>query len=90
MGFSDNRLSPDGDGRWRTELIANPLLYRIFQGCFLLLAICFVLQVFSPLRLNTDAIVLLSMADLLLTARVFLMADRKRFFHQAIRRCWQF
>ena len=33
------------------------------QGLLLLLAICFALQIFSPLRLNTDAIVLLSMGD---------------------------
>ena len=37
--------------------------YRFSQGLLLLLAICFLLQVFSPLRLNTDAIILLSMGE---------------------------
>jgi hypothetical protein len=37
--------------------------YRFSQGFLLLLATCLVLQVFSPLRLNNDAIVLLSMAE---------------------------
>jgi hypothetical protein len=37
--------------------------YRSSQILLLLLAICFVLQVFSPLRLNNDAITLLSMGD---------------------------
>jgi hypothetical protein len=37
--------------------------YRFSQGLLLLLATCFVLQVFSPLRLNNDAIVLLSMGE---------------------------
>lgn len=38
-------------------------MFRFSQGLLLLLAICFVLQIFSPLRLNRDAIVLLSMGD---------------------------
>jgi hypothetical protein len=37
--------------------------YRIYRVFILLLASCFLFQVFSPLRLNSDAIVLLSMAD---------------------------
>ena len=35
--------------------------YRFSQGLLVLLAFCYVLQVFSPPRLNNDAIVLLSM-----------------------------
>jgi hypothetical protein len=80
MGLSDNRFSPEGDSRWRTELIANPLWYRIFQGCFLLLVICFGLQVFSPLRLNNDAIVLLSMADSAAHGQGFLDGGQKTVF----------
>ncbi len=37
--------------------------YRVAQGALLLLLMCLALQVFSPLRLNTDAVVLLSMAE---------------------------
>lgn len=37
--------------------------YRLSQGLLLLLAICYLLQVFSPLRLNGDAIVLLSTGE---------------------------
>ncbi len=44
-------------------IIADPVRYRFSQGLLLLLAICFVLQIFSPLRLNTDATVLLSMGE---------------------------
>jgi hypothetical protein len=37
--------------------------YRSSRIVLLALVMCFVLQVFSPLRLNTDAIILLSMAE---------------------------
>jgi hypothetical protein len=63
MELSDFRFSPESDCQRRKVMIADPVWYRIFQGLLLLLAICFGLQVFSPLRLNYDAIVLLSMAD---------------------------
>lgn len=44
-------------------IIADSVRYRSSQILLLLLAICFVLQVFSPLRLNNDAITLLSMGE---------------------------
>jgi hypothetical protein len=44
-------------------IVADSVIFRFSQSLLLLLAICFVLQIFSPLRLNTDAIVLLSMAE---------------------------
>lgn len=47
----------------RTIIAADSVGFRLAQGFLLLLAICFVLQIFSPLRLNTDAIVLLSMGE---------------------------
>src|ERR1035437_1275896 len=47
----------------RAVRVADPVRYRFSQGLLLLLAICFLLQVFSPLRLNTDAIILLSMGE---------------------------
>ncbi len=47
----------------RRIIAADLVMFRFSQGLLLLLAICFVLQIFSPLRLNRDAIVLLSMGD---------------------------
>src|SRR5579862_5389355 len=47
----------------RTLAIADSTRYRISQIVLLLLGIFFVLQVFTPLRLNTDAMVLLSMGE---------------------------
>jgi hypothetical protein len=47
----------------RAVIIADSVGYRFSQSLLILLAFCFGLQVFSPLRLNTNAIVLLSMAD---------------------------
>src|SRR5215469_6088119 len=41
----------------------DSIRFRCSQGLLLLLSICFVLQVFTPLRLNNDAIVLLSMGE---------------------------
>ena len=46
----------------------------------MLLAICFVLQVFSPLRLNTDAIVLLSMGESAAHGGGFLDSGQKSVF----------
>jgi hypothetical protein len=37
--------------------------HRILQGFLAFLAICFAVQIFSPLRLDTDSVVLLSVAD---------------------------
>jgi hypothetical protein len=57
---------PTGSGsrsQPRKVVAADAVMFRFSQGLLLLLAICFVLQIFSPLRLNTDAIVLLSMGD---------------------------
>jgi hypothetical protein len=47
----------------KVVVAADAVMFRFSQGLLLLLAICFVLQISSPLRLNTDAIVLLSMGD---------------------------
>ncbi len=53
---SDGKQHEDNSGLFRVR-------YRFSQGLLILLAFCFVIQVFSPLRLNTDAIVLLSMGE---------------------------
>src|ERR1035438_5356150 len=56
--------TPIGSGPQRhTVTIRASVRYRFWQGVLLLLAICFVLQVFSPLRLCFDAVVLLSMGE---------------------------
>lgn len=55
-------LTGNGGGPQRGT-VTDIVRYRILQSALLLLTICFVAQVFSPLRLNGDAIVLLSMAD---------------------------
>ena len=47
----------------REVAIAPSVSYRLSQGLLLLLMFLFVLQVFSPLRLNTDAVALLSIGD---------------------------
>ena len=47
----------------RAVIIADSVRYWFSQGLLLLLAFCYVLQVFSPLRLNNDAIVLLSIGE---------------------------
>jgi len=61
-------------------LISPTLRYRMSQGVLLLLAICFGLQVFSPLRLNTDAVVLLSMAQSAAHGGGFLDSGQKTVF----------
>ena len=61
-------------------MMTDPLKYRIMQGVLLLLAVCFGLQVFSPLRLNTDAIVLLSMAESAVHGDGFLDSGQKTVF----------
>ena len=64
----------------RATLIADSVRIRFSQGLLLLLAICFVLQVFSPLRLNTDAIVLLSMGESAAQGGGFLDSGQKAVF----------
>lgn len=54
--------------------------YRCAQGLLLLLGVCFLLQVFSPLRLNTDAITLLSMGDSAAHGGGFLKDGQKTVF----------
>ena len=73
----------------RAVIIADLVRYRFSQGLLLLLAFCYVLQVFSPLRLNNDAIVLLSIGSPSLRVAAFSKADR-RFTHRATRHCWLF
>jgi len=51
-GQSSRRLTP-----------FDALMRRTWQCALLLLIACYALQIFSPLRLNTDSIILLSMAD---------------------------
>jgi len=60
--------------------MADLVKLRFSQGLLLLLAICFALQVFSPLRLNTDAIVLLSMGESAAHGGGFLDSEQKTVF----------
>ncbi len=55
----------------RAVTIANSLRYRFAQSLLALLAICFVVQAFSPLRLNPDAIALLSVGESVAHGRGF-------------------
>jgi hypothetical protein len=71
-GFVTNRL--------HKVMMTGPVRHRISQGVLLLLAMCFGLQVFSPLRLNTDAIVLLSMAESAVHGDGFLDTGQKTVF----------
>jgi len=64
----------------RAAIRADSVRLRFSQGLLLLLAICFVLQAFSPLRLNTDAIVLLSMGDSAAHGGGFLDSGQKTVF----------
>lgn len=66
--------------QWHPAIIADSVRLRFSQGLLLLLAICFVLQAFSPLRLNTDAIVLLSMGDSTAHGGGFLDSGQKTVF----------
>ena len=88
MSVQLERSSRNGDRVWsksyvRKVMMAEPVKRRIVYGALLLLTVCFLLQVFSPLRLNTDAIVLLSMAHPPFMAMVFSIVDRKPYFHRA-------
>jgi hypothetical protein len=74
---------PTGSGsssQPRKVVAADAVMFRFSQGLLLLLAICFVLQIFSPLRLNTDAIVLLSMGDSAAHGGGFLDGGQKTVF----------
>jgi hypothetical protein len=79
MRLPDSRLSAEGDHQ-RRKVIVDSVRYRSSQGLLLLLAICFGLQIFSPLRLNTDAIVLLSVADSAAHGNGFLDDGQKTVF----------
>ena len=55
-----------GNRNWPQQIeakITDSIRFRFSLALLLVLAFCFVLQVVSPLRLNTDAIVLLSMGE---------------------------
>lgn len=60
--------------------VAMTDLRRFPQGLLLLLAICYLLQVFSPLRLNADAVTLLSMGDSAAHGGGFLDSGQKTVF----------
>ena len=47
----------------RAATAANRNSFRLAQGVLALVAISFLVQIVSPLRLNADSIVLLSMTD---------------------------
>ena len=47
----------------RLPMMGDSVRLQLSQALLLLLAICFALQTFSPLRLNTDSTVLLSMGE---------------------------
>jgi hypothetical protein len=64
----------------RAIIVADSVIFRFSQGLLLLLAICFVLQIFSPLRLNTDAIVLLSVGESAAHGGGFLDSGQKTVF----------
>src|SRR5258708_9538427 len=63
-----------------TVTIADSVRYRFSQAVLLLLTTCFVLQVFTPLRLNNDAIVLLSMGESAAHGGGFLDSGQKTVF----------
>jgi hypothetical protein len=60
--------------------IAPLVSYRLAQGILLLLGFFFVFQAFSPLRLNTDAVVLLSMGESAAHGHGFLNNGQKTVF----------
>jgi hypothetical protein len=64
----------------RAVTIANSLRYRFAQSLLALLAICFVLQAFSPLRLNPDAIALLSVGESVAHGRGFFDSGKMTVF----------
>lgn len=47
----------------RAVTVTDSVKYRFSLGLLLVLAVCFLLQIFSPLRLNRDAITLLSAGE---------------------------
>lgn len=60
-------------------IMTESLKYRFSLSLLVLLAICFLLQVFSPLRLNNDAITLLSMGESAAHGGGFLNDGQKTF-----------
>lgn len=60
--------------------VAESVRYRSVRILLLSLAICFALQVFSPLRLNNDSLVLLSMGDSAAHGGGFLNGGQKAVF----------
>lgn len=60
--------------------MSHSVRYRLAQGVLLLLAVCFGLQIFSPLRLSVDSIVLLSMAESAAHGNGFLDSGHKTVF----------
>jgi hypothetical protein len=79
--LSSDEMATDSGSRtqWPTAIIADSVRYRSSQILLLVLAICFVLQVFSPLRLNNDAITLLSMGESAAHGGGFLNDGQKTF-----------
>jgi hypothetical protein len=61
------------------SIISDSVKYRCSQGLLAILAASFVLQIFSPLRLNNDAITLLSMAESAAYGRGFLSDGQTTF-----------
>lgn len=61
-------------------IISHSVRYRSVQILLLLLTVCYVLQVFTPLRLNNDAIVLLSMGKSAAQGGGFLNDGQKTLF----------
>src|SRR5690242_17716637 len=56
-------IGPESTGQQLSVIMADSLKYRSLQILLVVLTTSFLLQVFSPLRLNNDAIVLLSMGE---------------------------
>jgi hypothetical protein len=56
-------IGSESTGQQLSVIMADSLKYRSFQILLVVLTACFLLQVFSPLRLNNDAIILLSIGE---------------------------
>ena len=80
LGLAEMPTGSESRPQARTILVADSVMLRFSQGLLLLLAICFVLQIFSPLRLNKDAIVLLSMGESAAHGGGFLDSGQKTVF----------
>lgn len=75
-------MAPDTGYRLQHQATrtADSIRLRFSQSLLLLLSICFVLQVFTPLRLNNDAIVLLSMGESAAHGNGFLDSGQRTVF----------